>query len=141
MPLNIIASHPDKEDINYIGSWTDVTKEELKVFFGVIIMMVIHKPNVNSYWSLDELLATPSFFQMMLRNRFKLILKFLHFNDNSTYDPEDPDQDRLHKIRPFLNMLRDRFRNVYSPGRNLSVEESLVLFKGRLHFRQYIKTK
>lgn len=38
-------------------------------------------------------------------------------------------------------MLRDTFRNVYSPGRNLSVDESLVSFKGRLHFRQYIKTK
>ena len=24
----------------------------------------------------------------------------VHFNDNSTYDPEDPDRDRLHKVRP-----------------------------------------
>ena len=30
---------------------------------------------------------------------------------------------------------------VYSPGKNLSVDESLVLFKGRLTFKQYIKTK
>jgi len=71
-----IASNPDKEDNKYVGSWNDVTKEELKVFLGVVIMMgIIHKPNV-----LDELLATPSFSQMMLRDRFKLILKFLHFN-------------------------------------------------------------
>jgi len=76
-----IASNPDKEDNKYVGSWNDVTKEELKVFLGVVIMMgIIHKPNVNFYWSLDELLATPSFSQMMLRDRFKLILKFLHFN-------------------------------------------------------------
>ena len=126
-----IASHPDKEDTRYVGSWTDVFKKELKVFFAVVIMMgIIHKHNVNSYWSLEELLATPSFSQMMLRDRFKLFLKFLHFNDNSTYDPEDPDRDRLYKIRPFLNMLRDRFRNTYSPEKNLSVDESLVLFKG-----------
>jgi len=71
----------------------------------------------------------------MIRDRFKLILKFLHFNDNTTYNAEDPDRDRLHKVRPFLDMLRDRFRNVYYPGKNLTVDESLVLFKGKLHFR------
>ena len=77
----------------------------------------------------------------MKRDRFKLILKFLHFNDNTTYNPEHSDRDRLHKVRPFLDILLDRFRNVYSPGKNLSVDESLVLFKGRLHFHQLIKTK
>ena len=107
-----IASNPDKADSRYVGLWTDTTKEELKIFFAVVIMMgIIHKPNINSYWSLDELLETPSFSKMMLRDRFKLILKFLHFNDNNTYDPEDPNRDRLHKIRPLLRMLRDRFRN------------------------------
>ena len=30
---------------------------------------------------------------------------------------------------------------MYNPGQNLSVDESLVLFKGRLKSRQYIKTK
>ena len=77
----------------------------------------------------------------MSRDRFKLILKFLHFNDNSTYDPNDPDRDRLHKVRPFLDLIRNRFQRVYKPGKNLSVDESLILFKGRIHFRQYIKTK
>ena len=137
-----IESNPEKEDSRYVGSWTDVTKEEIKAFLAIIIMMgIVHKPDVNSYWSLDELLATLSFSTMMTRDRFKLILKCLHFNDNSTYDPQDPDRDPLHKVRPILNILRNRFRTVYNPGRNLSVDESLVLFKGRLHFRQYIKTK
>ena len=38
-------------------------------------------------------------------------------------------------------MIRDRFQKVYNPGQNLSVDESLILFKDRLHFCQYIKTK
>ena len=29
----------------------------------------------------------------------------VHFNDNSTYDPEDPDRDRLHKVRPLRTDL------------------------------------
>ena len=32
-------------------------------------------------------------------------------------------------------------RTVFTPGRELSVDESLVLFKGRLKFRQFIRTK
>ena len=49
--------------------------------------------------------------------------------------------DRLHKIQPFLDMSRERFRKVYELDKQLSVDKSLVLFKGRLHFKQYIKTK
>ena len=49
--------------------------------------------------------------------------------------------DCLHKIRPFLELSCERFRKVYQPERLLSVDESLVLFKGRLKFKQYIKTK
>ena len=30
---------------------------------------------------------------------------------------------------------------LFTPGRNLSVNKSLVFYKGRLAFRQYIKTK
>ena len=38
-------------------------------------------------------------------------------------------------------MSRERFRKVYELDKQLSVDKSLVLFKGRLHFKQYIKTK
>ena len=77
--------NPEKADSNYVGSRSDVTRE---AFLAIIIMMgIVHKPGVNSYWSLDELLDTPSFSNIMTRDRFKLILKFLYFNDNNTYDP------------------------------------------------------
>ena len=38
-------------------------------------------------------------------------------------------------------MIKQQCRKVYSPGKNLSVDESLVLFKGKLSFIQYIKSK
>ena len=79
----------------------------------------------------------------MTRDRFALLLKFLHFNNNKdpNYDIHDPERDRLHKVRPFLEMIRERCRKVFYLGKHLSVDKSLVLFKGRLHFKQYIKTK
>ena len=62
-------------------------------------------------------------------------------NDDLGFDPNDENRDRLHKIRPFLDLSRKRFRKVYQPGKTLNVDESLILFKGRLKFKQYVKTK
>ena len=53
----------------------------------------------------------------------------------------DENRDWLRKIRPFLDLSHERFRKVYQPGKTLSVDESLVLSKGRLKFKQYINTK
>ena len=79
----------------------------------------------------------------MTQNRFQLIEKFLHFNNNldPSYDPLDENRDRLHEVRPILDILRRQCKTVRYPGKELSVDESLVLFKGGVKFRQYIKTK
>ena len=122
-----IELNPDKENNSYVGMWKEITLVEMKCFIGLVLLMgIIHKPSVFS--------------KIMSRNRFQLILKFLHFNDNEdpNYDPEDENRDRLHKVRPLIESLRNRCAEVYSPGQNLSVDESLVLFKGRLKFKQYI---
>ena len=102
----------DKAANSYLKNWTDLTVNELQVFIGLVILMgIVHKPNINSYWSRDELYNTPIFLKVMPRDRFKVILRFLHFNGNATYNVENADRDHLHKVRPL-----------------------------RVHFRQYIKT-
>ena len=127
-------------DNSYLGQWTPVTIPEMKKFIGTLLLMgIVYKPDLHMYWSTDIYYSTPAFSKIMKRDRFYLILKFLHFNNNETVDPENPDW--LHKVRPLIELLRERFRKVYSPGKNLSVDESLVLYKGRLKFKQYIKTK
>ena len=70
----------------------------------------------------------------MSRNRFFLLLKMLHFNDNENFEQDQ----RLYKIQPLLDMLTKSFKSVYSPGEKLVVDESLITFRGRLLFRQYI---
>ena len=137
-------SNQDKFEDSYSGKWSETNILEMKKFFGLLVLMgIIHKPNIPMYWSTDSLYYTPIFSKVMTRDRFTLLQKFLHFNDNNdvNYDPDSPERDRLHKVRPFIEMITERCRKVYYPGKNLSVDESLVLFKGRLHFKQYIKTK
>ena len=93
------------------------------------------------YWSTDDILATLIFNQVMRRDRFLLLLKFLHFADNRQYNPNDPGHDKLYKLREIINMIKRRCPAVYYPGKYLSMDESLVLFKGKLTFKQYITSK
>ena len=73
----------------------------------------------------------------MSRNRFLSLLRFLHFNDNE----QQTTDDNLYKIRPIINHLRNVFGEILVPYQNLCIDESLVLWKGRLSFKQYIPSK
>ena len=133
---NVIPPHSP------VRTWTPTSRDEMLSFLGLSILMgLVYKPRLYMYWSGDEIFRTPLFGQVMPRDRFLLLLRFLHFNDNDLYDAKDPERDRLHKIRPFLDILKSNCASVYSPGRDLCVDESLVLFKGRIAFKQFVRTK
>ena len=123
--------------------WTPTNPREMTQFLGLLLLMgIMKKPTIDMYWSTDILYSTPLFAQTMTRLRFRLLLRFLHFNDN-TMEPDrnDPQRDRLFKVRPLLDHLNEQFQNVYTPERDISIDESLVLWKGRLIFKQYIPLK
>lgn len=122
--------------------WKDVTVSEMKQFIALYLLTgVVRKPEISQYWSTDSLLKTPIFGEIMSRNRFQTILEFLHFNDNANYDANDPNRDRLFKVRPLVEHLVERFKTVYTPDKNIAVDEELLLWKGRLGFKQYIPNK
>ncbi|XP_046976423.1 piggyBac transposable element-derived protein 4-like [Vanessa cardui] len=64
-----------------------------------------------------------------------LILRCLHFSS------EISTEDRLAKIRPIVDHFNKKMNEIYYPGKQLSLDESMVLWCGRLQFRQYIKNK
>jgi hypothetical protein len=79
---------------------------------------------------------------VLKRDRFSLILKFLHLNDNSSYIPKgQPGHDPLYKLRPLLDPLIANFQASYTLHRELSIDEAMVGFKGRLFFIQDLPKK
>ena len=50
-------------------------------------------------------------------------------------------QDKLAKGRPLIAVLVPKFLNLYNPSQNLSPDESMLKFKGRLSFVQYMPRK
>lgn len=122
-------------------SWTDCSFAEMMKFVGLVLLMgVIKKPQLTDYWSTDDLLCTPLFHSefSLTRDRFLLILHFIRF---ANYENLGSEENCLRKIQPFVDIILSICRNVYKPSQNITVDESLLLYKGRLYFKQYIPAK
>lgn len=108
------------------------------------IALVFHTGTIRlnrmqDYWKGHPLFNLKCFSSHMSRDRFLGIMRCLHFAKNP--DRKEIVQDRLHKIRPILNFFNTKMANVYYPGKEISLDESMVMWRGRLVFRQYIKNK
>lgn len=111
---------------------------EIYRFLSIKMLMSRNKKLSHfEYWSNDKLLRNRIFGEIMSRDRFLYLLKILHFNTNDV----QANGDRLYKIREICDMLRGSFQNALYPFQHLCVDESLLLYKGRLSFKQYIPSK
>ena len=66
-------------------------------------MGIIHYPKIEDYWAQYWPFSSTTFSQVMTRDCFSLILKFLHFNNKNNQKKKfESGYDPLYKIRPFL---------------------------------------
>ena len=65
------------------------------------------------------------------------IMRYLHFveNQKEVKYKNSSNYDKLFKVRKLLDLLLPRFLEVYNPERNLSINETLIKFKGKIYFR------
>ena len=124
--------------------WHDVTVEEMKAFLGMLIIMgIIVLPRLEMYWSSTHpLIATPGIASVMPLVRFEQIYRFLHLNDSSQQVPSgSPRHDKLFKLRKLLDLVTPRFESEYVLHKEVTIDEAMIPFKGRLGFNQYMKDK
>ncbi|KAJ8709731.1 hypothetical protein PYW08_009735 [Mythimna loreyi] len=122
-------------------AWSGTDTDEIMSFFAVLMYMAIDpRTSVNEYWSSNEILQLPGFKRIMSYNRYTLLNKFLHFVDNDVTSSAGLSA-RLHKMSPIIKHLGKKFNSLYNLGPDLSIDESLTLFKGRLSWAQKIKSK
>lgn len=120
--------------------WTATSVNEMLVFFAVIIIQgIVKKPTLEWYWTKRQCIGTPFFANVMPYSRFTLLKKFLHFENMASVE-ECPNR-KLLKIWPVYHFLNMRFAEMLTPERDISIDESLLLYKGRLSWRQYIPSK
>lgn len=118
------------------GKILNLQLEELYAFIGINFLMGYNKlPSWRDYWSTSNDLGVEMVRDAMSRKRFENILSFLHVNDNSSMPASC--KDRLYKLRPFISAINDRLPELYNVTREVSVDESMILFKGRSSIKQY----
>ncbi|XP_068117048.1 piggyBac transposable element-derived protein 4-like [Hyperolius riggenbachi] len=125
-----------------VRAWEPVTSDVIWQFLGLIILQgVVGKPMQKMYWSTNHLLATPFFGSVMSEYKFSLIMKFLHFTNNEEYDENTHPAPKLRKIWDVSQLIMRNFKQTYVPERDISIDESLMAYKGRLSWIQYIASK
>nr|CAH7718955.1 unnamed protein product [Callosobruchus chinensis]CAI5818917.1 unnamed protein product [Callosobruchus analis]CAH7726829.1 unnamed protein product [Callosobruchus chinensis]CAH7733976.1 unnamed protein product [Callosobruchus chinensis]CAH7741215.1 unnamed protein product [Callosobruchus chinensis] len=126
-----------------LGQDLSLGLDELKAFLGIIIYMGFHYlPGYKLYWSTDENFHCERIARIMTQKRFLKILRFLHLTDNSSMpDRQCSNYDRLYKVRPLLDYLGDAFKQNFGPSQFISIDESMVGFKGRSTLKQYMPLK
>ena len=67
--------------------------------------------------------------KIMTWKRFVEITRYLHFNNSTSKPPlGHPARDRLHKVRPVIEYLVEKFQSKYYPTMNISVDTRMVPF-------------
>jgi hypothetical protein len=74
----------------------------------------------------------------MSRNRWIEIKNNLHCNDNANYNPNDTGRDRLFKIRPLVDNLKEKFK-IIPMEQHLCVDEQIVPYKVNQDFDSTIQ--
>ena len=132
-----------KQQNNPDPTWTPTNSEDIKAFIGIhIIMGLANYPRYHLYWSQDDYFTNYGIKNTMPRRRFQALERYLHIN-NITKIPKkgEPDFDPLYHVRLIINSCRIQFQKAYTPGRELSIDEGMIAYCGRIAYLQYIPKK
>eukprot|EP00731_Ephydatia_muelleri_P013956 Em0007g1266a len=123
--------------------WNNISTAELKAYLGFHILMSINRlPSIDDYWSMNANLRYAPVADRISRDRFQDLQKYLHFVDNDTLVPRGQrGHDRLGKVRPVLDYVTAKCREVYMPQREVAVDEAMIKFQGRSSLKQYMPLK
>ncbi|KAJ8734236.1 hypothetical protein PYW07_014787 [Mythimna separata] len=124
-----------------LRKWVPITPQELWTFFGILMLQSICPlPVEREYWfPCLPYLKLGKFGDIMSYPRFSVIKRCLHFVDNALCARGIP--SKLTKIKPLIDHLTSKFSSLYLPEQEIAIDESLLLWKGRLSFSQLIATK
>ena len=117
--------------------WKEVDIPTMYIYFAIHMLMGITQlPRTSMYWQTDPCVQGPPVISpdyTMSRARFLNITKFLRFGTIQ----EANNNKGLGRLEHFLGLCRETAQKHIYLGEHISIDESLILYKGRLYFRQF----
>ena len=99
-------------------------------------MGIVKSSQLDLYWSAKHPLIRIGFSEVMPA------LGLSRFGGISIFAMKiQPGYDKLFKVRKLLDLVSAQFDSQYNTHGELTIDEAMIKFKGRLGFKQYIKNK
>ena len=118
--------------------WHPTTGDEMHSFFAINMVMCINiKSEYKDYWRGDTVLRDTYVSAIMNRQRYEKLSQYFHC---SVAVQEDP-ADKIKKVQPMITLCEQRFHVCFQSRQNVSIDEAMVKFDGRLGWKQYLPLK
>ena len=104
------------------GKSMETTRQETETFFG-IQMTIVKMSQYKMYWS-KEFKYDPIASTMTLK-RYETLRRFLHASDNNDRNNPENAGDKLFKVRPLLDLVRNNCIKI-EPEQHHSIDEQII---------------
>ncbi|XP_041920753.1 piggyBac transposable element-derived protein 4-like [Alosa sapidissima] len=145
--LQTIVINTNKYGQENHTKWKKITLKDLYSYLSMLIYSGFFKvTSMSDYWKMSELYTFSFPSTVMSCKKFSDIAGSIQLSD-----PKDDaannkkkgtaDYDRLCKIKPMYEEVRQSCKACYHPRQNIAVDERLVKSKARTGLKQYMKNK
>ncbi|CAK9796542.1 PiggyBac transposable element-derived protein 4 [Anthophora plagiata] len=133
-----LLNHPYRKSRSRMQKWYPTNNNEIRCFITFLILQgVVKQLTLQKYLSKRECISTPFFSKVMSADRFLLLCKFLHFENNQLHDEIRP-RTKMTTIKMVLDNIVKKCQTLYIPQIDTCIDGSLLMWKGRLSWKQYI---
>jgi hypothetical protein len=124
-------------------SWSDISQKDFESFIAILFISGIQKrkDKPTNWFSENRILENMVMKKVMSGRKFFTILRYLHCCSVENQDPLSADYDPSYKVAEIRDDLEKRYRILFIPGQQLSLDETLIRAFGRIKFKVRIVTK
>ena len=105
-------------------------QNDIRLYIATLLYRgVVHKPMYHTYYKNEKIFETPGFRKTISQNKLVLIEKYIHFDNISELGER---YNRSSKIHPIHKYIAERWQSLLTLGCDVSIDETLLLWKGSL---------
>ena len=140
----IVDATNQRGKFDHGDAWKDTDDVEILAWLGLHLRAGVNKDN---HRPVSELFASktgpPIYGATMPRNRFTILKESIRFDDLNTREERKSKekQGKLAPIEEIFNLFIENCKLNYSPGDNVTVDETIVAFNGKCSFKVYMPSK